>query len=113
MKLFVFEGVLTDWTFLTDWTSGIAFALAKNVVEAKLKIYEKNLNSYDKSYWDSGTRPKKWFIRQFKKYLTKEISKQDWERITGTRFNSLAKEIADMEPEIVSKAEGFYISGGG
>jgi hypothetical protein len=107
MKLFVFEGVLTDYT------SGIAFALAKNPVEAKLKIYEKYLNSYNESYWGNGTRPKKWFIRQFKKYLMKEMSRQEWERITGTRFNSLAKEIMDMEPEIVSKAEGFYISGGG
>jgi len=103
MKLFIFDGVLTDRSF------GIAFALAKNPVDAKLKIYEKYLDSCDEGSWCGATRPKKWYISQFKKYLTKKISRQAWERITGIKFNSLAKEIADMEPEIVSNAEGFYI----
>jgi hypothetical protein len=104
MKLFVFEGVLADYT------DGIAFALARNVVEAKLKIYEKSL---DERYISDDPKPKKYYITQFKKFLTGKMSRQEWERLTGTKYDSVAVAIMDEEPTIVSKAEGFYIWGGG
>lgn len=91
-KLYVWEGVLTDYT------DGIMFAIAENPLKARLAVFACEVAKLGSEEY-----------KDYKRYLQKKISQADFEEKYG--WCSIVRDLENT-PDVYSDTVGFAVCGG-